>query len=80
MDIESKIDIIQKDVTELKIGYGEIRTSIKFIGEKLDTRNCSDHESRIRSVESHKSKLSGVWILLAVALPLLISIIALIKK
>ena len=77
MDLESKIDIIQRDVTELKVGFGEIRTSIKYLSEKPDGAICTDHEKRIRSTESAKSRISGIWVLIITAVPIIISIIAL---
>jgi len=77
MDLESKIDIIQRDVTELKVGLGEIRTSIKYLNEKPGGVICSDHEKRLRTIETAKNRISGIWVLIITAVPIIISIIAL---
>ena len=37
-DINSKLDTIQKDVTDLKVGQAELKAEVKAINKRLDSQ------------------------------------------
>ena len=73
--METKLDSINSQLTEIKLNIKELFTTIKYIEERLNNMHCTTHDKRIRDIENKFYKIYGVWTILIIIIPTVINMI-----